>query len=86
MPRHSNKTMPARARVRRTRVLVRNTHMARVGGNCALADFQVMPPFGRSMVGASSSAWRRPDSIQEQDAMSVAVERPRLRKHRLVGV
>lgn len=45
--------MPMRARESRTRVLVMNIHIALVGGNCDLADFQVMPPLGRSMLSAA---------------------------------
>ena len=50
IPRHSNKIIPATAIDRRTLVLVRKTHIALVGGSCAFADFQVMPPLGRSMI------------------------------------
>jgi len=55
MPRHNNRTMPARAIVTRVRVLVRNSHMARVGGSCPLADFQVMPPLGISMANSTGA-------------------------------
>lgn len=58
MPRHSSNMMPTMARVSRKRVLVNNTHRALVGGNCALADFQVMPPLGRSMVTERGRALR----------------------------
>lgn len=34
----------------RNLVLVTKAHMALVGGSCALAAFQLKPPFGRSMV------------------------------------
>ncbi len=52
MPRHNNKTAPATAMNSRNRVLVRNTHIALVGGSWALATFQLMPPLGRSMARA----------------------------------
>lgn len=60
MPRHSNKITPTTAMVSRKRVLVKNTHTALVGGNCALADFHVMPPLGSSMMSASGGPVHHP--------------------------
>lgn len=50
MPRHSNKMIPTTAMDNKTRVRVKNTHIALVGGSWAFADFQVMPPLGRSIL------------------------------------
>lgn len=74
MLRHSSKTVPASARVKRTRVLVKKSHTARTGGNCALADFKETPPFGISMVGYSGSPRGHADPIQKRDIISVARE------------
>ena len=59
MPRHSNSIKPAMAMDTRKRVLVKKTHIALVGGNWDLADFQVMPPLGRSMASERSTGGRR---------------------------
>jgi hypothetical protein len=48
-PRHNNRVIPARATESKNRVLVRKTHIARVGGKFALAIFQLTPPFGSSI-------------------------------------
>lgn len=50
IPRHNSSMTPATAIHSRNLVLVRNVHIALVGGRLALATFQLMPPFGRSMV------------------------------------
>lgn len=47
---------------------VRNAHIALEGGNRAFADFQVTPPFGRSMLGADT-----PSGAQVWDSAVVAV-------------
>ena len=49
IPRHNNSTAPTTATRRRKRVLVRKTHIARVGGKLALAAFQLTPPLGSSI-------------------------------------
>jgi hypothetical protein len=41
--------MPDKATNSKNRVLVKNTHIARVGGSCDLAAFQLTPPLGRSI-------------------------------------
>lgn len=41
---------PATATHSKNFVLVRKAHTALVGGRLALATFQLMPPFGRSMI------------------------------------
>jgi hypothetical protein len=56
MPLQNNKIVPVIAMNARKRVLVKNTHIARVGGNCPFADFQVRPLLGRSMV-SSAFGW-----------------------------
>lgn len=50
MPRHRSSMTPATATQSKNLVLVRKVHIALVGGRLALATFQLMPPFGRSMV------------------------------------
>lgn len=50
IPRHNNTTTPERATKRRNRVRVRKLNIALEGGSRALADFQVTPPLGRSIV------------------------------------
>lgn len=50
MPRHNSSMTPATATHSRNRVLVKKAHIALVGGRLALATFQLMPPFGNSMV------------------------------------
>ena len=49
-PRHKSTINPPSATKSRKRVFVRKYHIALVGGNRALADFHVMPPFGYSIV------------------------------------
>lgn len=49
-PRHSRITRPVTAMVTRNRVLVSRSRTARHGGNRALADFQVTPPFDNNMM------------------------------------
>lgn len=49
IPRHIKISRPVMARVMRKRVRVRSTTSALHGGNLALADFHVIPPFGRSI-------------------------------------
>lgn len=61
-PLHSNKTIPANATHSKNRVRVRNTHIALVGGNCALADFHVTPPLGRSM--ATKPPWHQHHTVK----------------------
>jgi hypothetical protein len=48
-PLHNNNTIPAKAANNKNRVLVKKTHIARVGGNRDLAAFQFTPPLGRSI-------------------------------------
>lgn len=50
MPRHRSSITPATATQSKNLVLVRKVHIALVGGRLALATFQLMPPFGRSMI------------------------------------
>lgn len=51
IPRHSNKMMPVTATRSKKRVRVTRFQTTRVGGNCALAAFQLKPPLGRSILG-----------------------------------
>lgn len=57
MPRHVNSMMPTSETQTRKRVRVMKAQMVRDGGSCALADFQVIPPFGRSIVDVYGSVW-----------------------------
>lgn len=59
MPRHVNNMIPTSETQTRKRVLVMKAQTARVGGSCALADFQVIPPLGRSIVDVygTASSW-----------------------------
>ena len=54
-PRHIRISKPVRATETRKRVRVSSTSTARHGGNRALADFQVTPPLGKSMVEYETS-------------------------------
>jgi hypothetical protein len=49
-PRHSRMTRPVTATETKKRVRVRRTRIALHGGRPALADFQLTPPFGNSMI------------------------------------
>lgn len=59
-PRHNNNTAPVMATSSRKRVLVRKTHIALVGGSVALAAFQLIPPFGRSISSFSGGPQHHP--------------------------
>lgn len=50
IPRQVSNIIPTSETQTRKRVRVTNAHTAREGGSCALADFQVIPPLGRSIV------------------------------------
>jgi hypothetical protein len=50
IPRHNKTIRPVMARDIKKRVLVTRTRIARHGGNLALADFHVTPPFGSSIL------------------------------------
>lgn len=49
MPLHNNIINPVKAIAASTRTLVRYTMNALHGGNLALADFHVTPPFGNNI-------------------------------------
>jgi hypothetical protein len=65
-PRHNNNTAPVMATSRRKRVLVSNTHSALVGGSVALAAFQLIPPFGRSISSFSGGPQHHPGVVDVQ--------------------
>ena len=52
-----------KAKTSRKRDLVRNDRMALEGGNRALVDFHVTPPFGRSMASAGHCQWQRASCV-----------------------
>lgn len=65
-PRHNNNTAPVMATSRRKRVLVSKTHIALVGGSVALAAFQLIPPFGRSISSFSGGPQHHPGVVDVQ--------------------
>ena len=50
IPLHNKTMRPVRATATRNRVRVKNINTAFQGGNLALADFQLTPPLGSSMM------------------------------------
>lgn len=54
MPLHNKTIRPVKATATRNRVRVKNINTAFHGGNLALADFQVTPPFGRIIADTDS--------------------------------
>jgi hypothetical protein len=54
-PRHMRMSRPVKAMDTKKRVRVNKTRIALHGGNLALADFQLTPPFGSSMMRGNMS-------------------------------
>ena len=70
-PLHIIMIIDATATKRRKRVRVRVCHITLLGGNRALADFQVTPPFGSSMLKQSLSEAERGGAQPSASANSV---------------
>lgn len=73
-PRQSSRTIPTSAKHNKKRVLVRNTHIALVGGRFAFADFQVTPPFGKSMIADGSDIPVAGTTTAQEDRQVALVE------------
>lgn len=68
-------TRPVKAMETKKRVRVNRTRMALHGGNLALADFQLTPPFGNNMMRDDMRLCRIPGAIPSRTLVVKPPER-----------